>query len=453
MIAVRSFKDRAIAVFGLGKSGLSTARALRAGGARVVCWDDEEAKRSAAAADGFALAAPDSWSGLAALALSPGVPLSHPAPHPAALRARALGAEVLGDVELFARERPNAIVVAVTGTNGKSTTTALIGHLLEACGRRAQVGGNLGTPVLDLADDPAAVYVLELSSYQLDLTRSLRPAAAVLTNITPDHLDRHGGMEGYVAAKRRLLEMSGADATLVVGVDDVYCAAIVDRLRMRGRLIVSVAVGRPHKPGVYAEHGRLYAGDGRPLADLRGIESLRGAHNWQNAGCAFAAVRALGLGEAQIAQAMSSFPGLAHRMERIAVIDGVAFVNDSKATNADAAEKALRAYEQVHWIAGGVPKAGGIEPLKPLFGRIARAYLIGQAADAFARTLDGKVGHEISGDLARATQAAFERARRDGGGVVLLSPACASFDQFANFEQRGEAFRRIVQDLARERVA
>jgi UDP-N-acetylmuramoylalanine--D-glutamate ligase len=260
-------------------------------------------------------------------------------------------------------------------------------------------------------------------------------------------------MEGYIASKRRLLEMAGADATLVVGVDDVYCAAIVDRLRMRGRLIVSVAVGRPHKPGVYAEAGRLYAGDGRPLADLHGVESLRGAHNWQNAACAFAAVRALGLGEAQIAQGMRSFPGLAHRMERIAVVDGVAFVNDSKATNADAAEKALRAYERVHWIAGGVPKAGGIEPLKPLFGRIARAYLIGQSAEAFARTLDGRVEHELSGDLARATQTAFERARRDGGGVVLLSPACASFDQFANFEQRGEAFRRIVHDLARERVA
>jgi UDP-N-acetylmuramoylalanine--D-glutamate ligase len=454
VIPVRSFQDRPVAVFGLGRSGLSTARALSAGGARVVCWDDDEARRAKAEAEGFAVAAPESWSELAALALSPGVPLTHPEPHPVVLRARALGAEVLGDVELFARERPSAVVAAVTGTNGKSTTTALIGHLLNACGRRAQVGGNLGTPVLDLDDDPGAVYVLELSSYQIDLTRSLRPAVAVLTNITPDHLDRHGGMEGYVAAKRRLLEMSGADATLVVGVDDVYCAAMVDRLRMRGRLIVSVAVGRPHKPGVYAEQGRLYAGDGRPLADLNGVESLRGAHNWQNSACAFAAVRALGVCEAEIARAMRGFPGLAHRMERIAVVDGVAFVNDSKATNADAAEKALTAYDRVHWIAGGVPKAGGIEPLRPLFGRIVRAYLIGQSAAAFARTLEGgAVEHEMSGDLARATQAAFERARRDGGGVVLLSPACASFDQFANFEQRGEAFRRIVQHLARERVA
>jgi len=453
MIPIRRLQDRAVAVFGLGKSGLSTARALAAGGARVVCWDDDAGRREAAAAAGFALAAPEAWSGVVALALSPGVPLTHPAPHPAVLRARAIGADVLGDVELFARERPQATIVAVTGTNGKSTTTALIGHLLTACGRRAQVGGNLGTPVLELDDDPAAVYVLELSSYQIDLTRSLRPAAAVLTNLTPDHLDRHGDMEGYVAAKKRLLHMAGADATLVVGVDDVYSAAIADRLRMNGRLVVSVAVGRPHKPGVYAEEGRLHAGDGRLLADLAGIESLRGAHNWQNAACAFAAVRALGLGEAQIAEAIRSFPGLAHRMERIAVIDGVAFVNDSKATNADAAEKALRAYDRVHWIAGGVPKAGGIEPLRPLFGRVERAYLIGQAAEAFARTLDGAAPHELAGDLARATQAAFARARREGGGVVLLSPACASFDQFANFEQRGEAFRRIVQSLARERVA
>jgi len=453
MIVVDSYRDRRVAVLGLGRSGLATVRALVAGGAEVLAWDDDPARRAAAVEHGGRSVAPDAdgWAGIAAVVVSPGVPLTHPAPHMAVTLADRLGAEVLGDVELFARTRPRARVVAITGTNGKSTTTALIGHILQQGGLSVQTGANFGRPVLDLDVLPATgVYVLELSSYQIDLTRSLRPQVSVLLNLSPDHLDRHGDMQGYVAAKRRLLEMTPQGGLLVVGSDDEWSAAIAADLRGQGRQLIEIAIGRHAREGVFAKDSALYRHAGCTkvcLADLRGVETLKGAHNWQNAAAAFAVAEALGLSVQQIGAGLHSFPGLPHRMEIVGRDGPVVFVNDSKATNAEATAHALAAYERIYWIAGGRAKAGGIEPLRPYFDRIAETFLIGEAAAAFAATLGTAVPHRQCGDLASALAAAADAARAAGGGVVLLSPACASFDQFESFEARGDAFRDQVVAL------
>lgn len=440
-----------MAVFGLGRSGLSAVRALAAGGAEVLVWDDDPNRRLDAAKLGAATAPPTeaAWQGIAALVLSPGVPLSHPRPHPVVGLANRLGAEILGDVELFARGRPVAAVAAITGTNGKSTTTSLLAHILSASGRRVEAGANLGRPVLDFEVLGAGdVYVLELSSYQLDLTTGLRPNVAALLNVSPDHLDRHGGMNGYIAAKRRLLDMARPDADLVIGVDGEYSARIAQDMRAKGCRVVEVSVDRELADGIFVRDGHLFrAGAAAPVADLNGIETLRGAHNWQNAAVAFALAEALGLTPRQIVAALSSYPGLPHRMEVVARQGGVLFVNDSKATNAEAVAHALAAYDHIYWIAGGIAKQGGIDGLAPHFSRIERAYLIGEAAHAFAKSLDGVLEHEVSGDLATAVRAAHDAAVGTGG-VVLLSPACASFDQFASFEARGDRFRDLAQDIA-----
>ena len=458
MIAIDSYRDQRIAIYGLGRSGLSAAEALVAGGAEVLAWDDDPDRREAARSVGARPVEPgrDTWRGIRALVLSPGIPLTHPAPHIVALMADSLGAEILGDVELFARTRPLAPVVAITGTNGKSTTTALAAHLLQQSGRAVQAGANLGPPVLGFDPLPASgVYVLELSSYQIDLTRSLRPQVVALINISPDHLDRHGGMEGYVAAKRRLLTMAPSSATLVISSDDAWSQKIVADMRAQGRKVVEVTVGRRPSSGLFVRDGVIYhaAGSTRVrMADLNGIDSLRGAHNWQNAAVAFAIAEALGVGSRAIEAGLRSFPGLAHRMEVVGQRGAVSFVNDSKATNAEAARHALAAYDNIYWIAGGIAKEGGIDSLAPHFSRIRRAFLIGQAAGEFARTMGERLPHEQCGDLTAAVQAAFEAARRDGGGTVLLSPACASFDQFKSFEERGERFRDLVAALPHEQT-
>jgi UDP-N-acetylmuramoylalanine--D-glutamate ligase len=462
MIRVEQLRDRDVLVFGLARTGIAAARALAAGGARPVVWDDGPKARADGEAQGLALADPATvdWSRLAALVLSPGVPLTHPEPHLVVRMARAAGVPVIGDVELFAATpaRGPAPIVAITGTNGKSTTTALIGHLVASAERDAQVGGNLGRAVLDL--DPAAAdgaYVLELSSFQIDLLATLAPDVAILLNITPDHLDRHGDMAGYAAVKERLFRDQRAGQTAIVGVDDEFCRAIADRLDNGPARVLRISVEGPVARGAYVIDGILWDaidGAAERVADLGTLPRLPGRHNWQNAAAAYLAARALGIPRPSILDGLASFPGLAHRMELVAEIDGVRFVNDSKATNADAAAKALAAYPAIWWIAGGKAKAGGIESLDAFFPRIRRAYLIGDAAGAFARTLDGKVPHEIAGDLARAVGAAFGDARsaRDEHPVVLLSPACASFDQFKDYEQRGEVFRGLVEAL-RERAA
>jgi len=392
--------------------------------------------------------------------LSPGVPLTHPEPHWTVRKAREAGVEILGDIELFARtvnlapvhKRPR--IIAITGTNGKSTTTALIGHLCSHAGRDTRIGGNIGVGVLDLPDmHGGAVYVLELSSYQLDLTSSLKPDVSVLLNISPDHLERHGGMEGYVAAKRRILMNQGGGDTAVIGVDDPWGQRLCTEVKASNRrTIVPVSASKAIGRGVYALQGVLYDATGDralQVADLNRARSLPGRHNWQNAAAAYAAVRGLGAPAPEIAEGLLSFPGLAHRMETVGHVRGVRFVNDSKATNSDAARQALSSYPRVYWIAGGRAKEGGIESLVDLFPRIACAYLIGEAAPEFARTLEGRAAHVNCADLAAAVSRAFADARASGeGGVVLLSPACASFDQFADFEARGEAFRAAVLDLA-----
>ena len=466
MSTFTAFRDRAVAVFGLGKSGRSAARALGAAGARVYVWDDNAASAEALRGPNVEPRAPspDGWAGVRALVLSPGIPLRFPKPHPVVGLAQRLGAEVLGDVELFARERPAAPVVAVTGTNGKSTTTALIGHLLAEAGRTVRVGGNIGTPVLDLppldllpVDGAGGAYVLELSSYQIDLTESLRPAVAVLLNVTPDHIDRHGSMDGYVLAKRRLLDMSPADATLVIGVDDAHGQALAQAMVAAGRKVMQISARRSLAQGIFWRDGKLFQARGgaeTPLADLAGIRSLAGRHNGQNTAAAMAAVLALGIAADAAAPGLATFPGLPHRMEWVGAANGIAFVNDSKATNADATSNALACYDRIYWILGGRPKAEGIAPLKPWFGRIAHAFLIGEAADGFAETLDGQVSYDKVGTLEAATEAAFVRAASDGGdAVVLLSPACASFDQFASFEQRGDRFRELATAILTRRQA
>jgi len=446
MTPVSTFAGRRVALFGLGGSGLATARALIAGGAEVAAWDDGEASRAKA---DFALTdlAQADWSGFTSLILSPGVPLTHPRPHWTVERAKAAGVEVIGDIELFARERaaraPDAPLIAITGTNGKSTTTALIAHILREAGRDVQLGGNIGVPALDLAPPaPGRVHVLECSTFQIDLAPSLNPSVGLLINLTPDHLDRHGTMENYAAIKERLV---AASDRALVGLDDDYCRAIA------ARLVNPVGVSAARSPGadVFIDDHRLYVrSQAGPLIDLRIAPALRGAHNGQNAAFAFAAARALGVDLATIAKGLASFPGLAHRMEQVAKFGAVLFVNDSKATNADAAEKALLSFHDIFWIVGGKAKEGGIEPLRPLFDRVAKAYLIGASSDAFAATLQD-VAHENCGTLDKAVAAAARDAAASGAPepVVLLAPACASYDQFVNFEVRGDAFRALVNKL------
>ncbi len=449
---------KTVAVMGLGRSGSSAARALLAAGAKVWAWDDDAGARETARRAGLPLTdlAKADLRYAQMVMWSPGIPHTFPKPHPVAERARALRLPLLCDVELLVIACPRARYVAVTGTNGKSTTTALIAHLLAAAGRKAAAGGNIGTPALDLpALDRDGTYVLELSSYQLELLDKAKFDQGVLLNITPDHLGRHGGMPGYIAAKASLFARLREDGIAVVGVDDEPSKRIYDSLRreMYARAI-AVSVVAMRSGGVCAPEGILI--DRRELKspveiDLRAIPTLPGRHNWQNACAAYAAVRALGLSAEQIRAGLASYPGLAHRQELVATIEGVRYVNDSKATNADAAAKALVCYDDIYWIAGGQAKEGGIDSLAPLFPRIRRAFLIGDAAQAFGRTLAGKVACEQCGTLGVAVERARAAALAESkpAPVVLLSPACASFDQFKSFEQRGDAFRDLVRALAK----
>ncbi len=465
MIPVTTLAGKEVAVFGLGASGIATLRALKAGGAIPTAWDDKEASVEKARQEGFAVADLHTadWSRFAALVLAPGVPLTHPRPHWTVEKARAAGIEVIGDVELYCRERrklaPDAPFVAITGTNGKSTTTALTAHLCATAGLAAEAGGNLGTPVLAF-EPPAAgrAHVVECSSFQIDLAPTLDPLVGMLLNVTEDHLDRHGTLEHYAAVKERLVAGVPPQGTAVVGVDDAICAAIAERLAAVGKRVERVSVLRPLRDGYYADGPQIVqARDGvaRTIARLDGIGSLRGLHNAQNAACAAAAGLALGLDAETIQRAFRSFPGLAHRMEQVARRGNVLFVNDSKATNADAAARALASFDDIFWIAGGRAKTGGIVSLTEYFPRIRKAYLIGEAADEFAHTLRGKVPTAMAGTLDQAVALAARDAAASGlpEPVVLLSPACASYDQYPNFEVRGAAFRRAVEALGATEAA
>jgi UDP-N-acetylmuramoylalanine--D-glutamate ligase len=449
MIPARSLAHQDVGVFGLARSGLASVRALKAGGARVFAWDDKESARVIAEADGATVLPWRDWpwTKLKSLVLSPGVPLTHPAPHDIVVKARHAGVEIIGDVELFAREiKGRAPLIAITGTNGKSTTTALTGHLLDECGFDAQIGGNIGTPVLELSPPSAkTVYVLEVSSYQIDLSPGLKPDVGVLSNITPDHIDRHGSLEAYAAVKARLVEQA---SSAVIGIDDAQTSSIFTKLSGSGKSALPVSVGKVLGRGVFVLDGVLYDSQGgraNRVADLKDAAHLPGAHNWQNGALAYAATKPYAKDARAVASALMDFPGLAHRMEDVGRIGRVRFINDSKATNADAAERALVCFDDIYWIAGGRAKEGGIESLAKHFPRIRKAYLIGEAAKDFAATLEGKVPYEISGTLDKAVASASNEAQT---GVVLLSPACASFDQFRDFEHRGEAFRAAVSKLA-----
>jgi UDP-N-acetylmuramoylalanine--D-glutamate ligase len=463
MIPITEFKGRDVAVFGLARTGLAAARALAAGGARVHAWDDSDVTRAKAEAAGVPVSDINSrdWRAFAALVLSPGVPLTFPEPHRVVTLAEATGVPIVSDIELFARavnalpatQRPK--LIGVTGTNGKSTTSALIAHILKEAGKDVRLGGNIGEAILDLPPLHAgAYYVIELSSFQLDITSSLRLDAAVWLNTTPDHLDRHGDMNAYVAAKRRIFLNQGAADWAVIGVDDSYCAMVCTELtRAAVQHVAPISSGQALGRGVSALSGKIVdslSGRAENMADLGKAPALQGKHNAQNAAAAYAATRALGIDSRIIANAMTTFPGLPHRLERVGTIEGVRFINDSKATNANAAAQALAVYPRVYWIAGGVAKEGGITELASFFPRIAKAYLIGQSAGDFSDVLRGKVPLAMAGHLEAAVKMAFADAKASGEPhpVVLLSPACASFDQFKSYEDRGDQFRKFVVALS-----
>ncbi|WP_417474958.1 UDP-N-acetylmuramoyl-L-alanine--D-glutamate ligase [Leisingera sp.] len=456
MIPVRGFEDANVAVLGLGRSGLATARALRAGGAEAICWDDNPAAREAAEAEGFTcrdLHKSGAFDEIAALVTSPGIPHLYPKPNPVIRAALAAGVPVDNDIGLFFRSFADAEwqmhdqpprVVAVTGSNGKSTTVALLHHILQEAGRESQLAGNIGRGVLDI-DPPGngGVVVLELSSYQTELARALTPDVAVFTNLSPDHLDRHGGMGGYFAAKRRLFAEGGPDRA-VIGVDEdegLFLAGQLSESLSDDRVIRISAAQKLTGPGwqVFARKGFLSEyRKGRQAAsiDLREMQGLPGAHNHQNACAAYAAARTLGLAPRLIGDAMATFPGLPHRSQTIAEAAGVRYVNDSKATNVDSAAKALSAFRNIRWICGGLEKDGGLDGLAGQTANVTKAYVIGREAAGFAMQLD--VEAEVCTTMATAVERAMAEAQP--GDTVLLAPAAASFDQYDNFEQRGEDF-------------
>ncbi len=457
MSIISSMKGRHVAVLGLGKAGMAAIRALRRSDAVILAWDDDDATREAAFDEGVPIVdlRDHDFRDIDSLVLSPGIPLTHPAPHRVVTRALKAGCEILGEAELMARTDSDASFIGVTGTNGKSTTTALIGHILREAGLKSQTGGNLGVPALDL--DPLGgegAYVLEMSSYQLELTKSLVFDVAVLLNLTPDHLDRHGDMKGYIAAKKRIFNGQTADSVAVIGIDDSPSRKIFKKLKAESEaLVIPISAKGEVRGGVYIEDGSLIndiEGRSEQILDLRAIPALPGRHNGQNVAAAFAACRAVGLPAPVIANGIRGFSGLPHRQEPVATIAGVTFINDSKATNAEATAKALACYRDIYWIVGGEPKSDGIAELAPLFKNIRHAFLIGKSAKAFERTIGERIATTASGDLARALDQAGELAQADLKDdptmepVILFSPACASFDQWRNFEERGDAFRNMV---------
>ncbi len=456
MIPITIYQGKKVAVFGLGGSGLATLKALVAGGAEVIAWDDNEAGRAnAAELDGVEICDLNAidWAGLEAFVLSPGVPLTHPEPHWTVKLAKAADVEIIGDIELFCRERRHleidAPFVAITGTNGKSTSTALICHLLDEAGHDVQMGGNIGTPILAL--DPIAqdkVYVIEVSSYQIDLAPSLNPTIGVMLNLSADHLDRHGDLQNYAQIKARLVAQS---ELAVVGLDDRLSANIANNVRVRGTPVVTISGFGNERAAVRAPDGFLQYKEQDFFFNLDQARALRGSHNAQNASAAVAVVSQFDLTPSQLAKSLMSFGGLEHRMEEVGHQDGILYINDSKATNADAAARALGAFRHIHWIVGGLPKEGGIDGLIDYFDRIEHAYLIGEASEGFSPILSERgVSFTSCGHLDAALAQAVatikpKQASSDGAErVILLSPACASFDQFPNFMQRGDAFREGV---------
>ncbi|MES0861864.1 UDP-N-acetylmuramoyl-L-alanine--D-glutamate ligase [Ruegeria sp. SCPT10] len=465
MIPVKGFSGQKVAVLGLGRSGLTTARALRAGGAQPVCWDDNPDAREKVQAEGFDctdLRRTGALEGIASLIVSPGIPHLYPTPNPIVAAALEAGVPVDNDIGLFFRSFAGPEwnnfdtlprVIAVTGSNGKSTTAALIHHILTEAGRSAELAGNIGRGVLDI--DPGtdgSVVVLELSSYQTELARSLTPDVAVFTNLSPDHLDRHGGMGGYFAAKRRLFAEGGPDRA-VIGVDEAEGAFLAGQMAEgpADDRVIRVSIDRKLTgPGwqVFARKGFLSEyrkGRQAGSIDLRAIKGLPGTHNHQNACAAYAACRSLGLAPRVIEDALHSYPGLPHRSQIIAEAQGVTYVNDSKATNVDSAVKALGAFKRIRWICGGLEKEGGLAALNEATTDVLKAYVIGREAANFAMQLN--VETQVCTTMAAAVEQAMADA--EAGDTILLAPAAASFDQYDSFERRGEDFAdSVLQRLA-----
>ncbi len=453
MIVANNISGKSVAVMGLARSGLSVIRALKAGGANIIAWDDDPKRRIQLDSEGIILEdlSQIDFKGFEYLVLSPGIPHTHPIPHPTAKLARESGVRIIGDIEIFIQNCSPSKIIGATGTNGKSTTTALIGFILDKAGVANEVGGNIGRPVLEF-ENPSneQIHILELSSYQLELTPSWRCNFAVLLNISADHIDRHGGIKGYVDAKRRILEGLEDDATAVIGIDDDISKDLFEEFTSKanckvipisGHILPQNGVGLKNKL-VVAEIG----GVTKEVIDLSKVDNLLGSHNAQNVAAAVAVSIELGIDVKSIKSAVSKFPGLPHRQEIIGSFRDIAFVNDSKATNAEAASKALGCYSSIYWIAGGLAKEGGIKSLIPHFLRIRHAFLVGESSEDFARILEGHVNYTKCGTLDKAVSAAIQLAEFEshGNSTVLLSPAAASFDQFVSFEERGDVFRDLV---------
>ncbi len=434
--AVKNLKGRPIAVFGLARSGLSTVKALVGAGVQVFAWDDNEENRTAAKKLGAEIIELtfDKLKACAFLVLSPGVPLYFPMPHDVVKAARAAGIEIICDIELFARIYTDIRTIGITGTNGKSTTTALIHHILKSAGRNAVMGGNIGVPVFDLEIKDNPFVVLELSSYQLDLCPTFRPEISVLLNITPDHIERHGTLENYAASKAKIFEGQGI---AIVSIDDAPSKNIFEQVKAIGhRLVIPLTI------------------DDEQVAELKKNMILKGAHNHQNAFAAFHACLAAGLHKDEIFAGLRTFPGLPHRQFPVRTINSVTYINDSKATNAEAASKALASYDNIYWIAGGQPKEGGLNGLESLMPRVREAFLIGDAMNDFSAWLTRhNVKNHKNKTLDAAVHAAHIAAQKNPSSVVLLSPACASWDQFKSYEHRGDAFSDIVNALEESAAA
>ena len=448
MITAGAYKGKTVGVFGLARTGIAAVHALAASGAKVAAWDDNAERRADVPEYAVNLYTAD-FANLDVLLLAPGVPLTHPKPHALVTKALDAGVPLISDLDVFEAARADMVAsktVAITGTNGKSTTTSLVGHMVDVCGSKAAVGGNIGTGVLSLEPlTESGVYIFELSSFQLDLTGDFRADVAVLLNVTPDHLDRHGTFENYLEAKKHLFAMQGKDGIAVVGVDDESGQAIASDFSER---VIAISAETELNKGVYISGGLLIDaidGEGQPVGDIRAAKALQGAHNGQNAAAAYAVGRSLGYAPTDIFDALLSFPGLEHRQEIAAMIDGVRFVNDSKATNSDAAARALSSFDNIHWIAGGHTNEASFAHLGNHLANVKACYFIGEAAGQLASDLM-PLHLTIHETLAQAFAAAVMAA--SPGDTVLLSPACKAFDQFSDFEERGHAFKDMVAVIA-----
>ncbi len=456
MIILDRYKGKKIAVLGLARSGMAAVESLLAGGAQVVAYDDDPLSRQAALRKSIPLAdfTQMDWGDVSALVLSPGIPHTLPKPHPAVEAAKRHNCPIISDISLLMRQQDQARYVGITGTNGKSTTTSLIAHIVKKSGLPCEVGGNLGQAALTLKPlGKGGYYVLELSSYQLEIMPQARVNTAILLNITPDHLERHGNLGGYAAAKNLIFQNQTREDYAIIGVDDDPCRKIFRSLQQEARQnIIPISVETDLPKGIYVKDGILIDGffeNHKTILNLREASSLPGQHNWQNAAASYAAAKSAEISQNAIVKALLDFPGLEHRQKLVGTAQGVKFINDSKATNPEAAAKALACYDNIYWILGGKPKGEDLDACLPYFSKVKSAFLIGQAAEMFYRILSPHMPVMMCGEMEAAIEAAFHAAIQDkvSNAVVLLSPACASFDQFRDFEHRGHAFHDAVQSL------